>query len=277
MSGNGGGHPWTPAPEDDGAGGPESGLERGPRWVISLRAVVVVLAMAVAVAGVLWIEQAGVSNASGQLVSQNPAKLAVPPLPGATSTAGSQGASPTGRSGASEGGRPPPAAGEPPAAGDPPTAGGSILVHVVGAIKHPGVVSLTAGSRIFQALDAAGGALPTADLSALNLAAVAGDGTQIVVLTKEQAAAAVAAPGAGAGAPTGAGTPAAGSGGTALNLNTATAEQLDSLPGVGPVLAARIVAWRTDHGPFASVDELDAVSGIGTKMLATLRPLVVVQ
>ncbi|WP_171814460.1 ComEA family DNA-binding protein [Arthrobacter dokdonensis] len=265
---------WTP---DTGAAGPGTGTPegRGPRWATSLRALVVLLAMAAAAAGVLWLEQAGSSAAAAQLASQEPAKVAVPPLAAAAGTASPARTVPT---------RTAPAAGPP---GD-----GDVVVHVAGAVRHPGVYALPAGSRIQQALGAAGGVLPDGAPDALNLAAVAVDGTQILVPTRAQvlagtggagtggtgtgaAGAGTGAAGAGTGAAPGQGT--AGTPGALLNLNTATAEQLDALPGVGPVLAARVVAWRTDHGPFTSVDELDAVSGIGPKMLANIRPLVTVR
>ncbi len=252
---------------------------RGPRWIISLRALVVVLAMAVAAAGVLWLEQAASSPTDGQLAAGEAAKvdvppLDVPPLDGASSAA-------TGPSGH---GAPTPEA----EASGPPGAG-TVVVHVAGAVRHPGVYTLPSGSRIQQAIEAAGGALPTAMLDALNLAAAAADGTQILVPMLAKAGTAGAggsgagqggsgAGQGGSGAGQGvAGTAPPGSTGVPLNLNTATMEQLDALPGVGPVLAGRIVAWRSDHGLFSSVEELDAVPGIGAKMLANIRPLVTVQ
>ncbi|ALE07785.1 hypothetical protein AL755_12285 [Arthrobacter sp. ERGS1:01] len=243
---------------------------------MSLRALVVVLAMAAAAVGVLWLQQASVSDASGQLAATEPAKLAVPTLGGASAGTVAGAAAPS--SGAAPSAPIP--SGTFPSRATGPAGTGSVLVHVVGAVKHPGVVSLPAGSRVFQAIAAAGGAVPGAQLSAINLAAIAADGTQILVPTVQQAANAAAnAPvGTAAGSDAGAGTTkAAGPAAGPININTATADQLDGLPGVGPVLAGRIVAWRTDHGPFSSVDALDAVSGIGPKMLATLRPLVTVQ
>ncbi len=218
--------------------------------------------------------------------------MAVPPLAGTASPAqSSAGTAPPGQASA---GAASPARTVPtrtaPATGPP--GDGDVVVHVAGAVRHPGVYALPAGSRIQQALGAAGGALPDGVPDALNLAAVAVDGTQILVPTRAQVLAGTGGAGTGgtgtggaAGAGTGgaAGTGAApgqgpaGTPGALLNLNTATAEQLDALPGVGPVLAARVVAWRTDHGPFTSVDELDAVSGIGPKMLANIRPLVTVR
>ncbi|MDO5752431.1 ComEA family DNA-binding protein, partial [Arthrobacter sp.] len=122
-----------------------------------------------------------------------------------------------------------------------------------------------------------------AELAALNLAAPLSDGLQILVPTVEQAAAMNMYPGHGVPGPGDAANVASGSGqgsGQAgsvgpLNLNTASQSELETLPGVGPVLAERIVAWRHEHGPYPSVDALDAVNGIGTKMLAGLRELVV--
>ncbi|RAN74328.1 hypothetical protein B5P43_29120 [Bacillus sp. SRB_336] len=272
---------WTP---DTGAAGPGSGIPevRGPRWATSLRALVVLLAMAAAAAGVLWLEQAGRSAAAAQLASQEPAKVAVPPLTGPAAAGTAPPGPPPAAAGAP--GRTAPAPGRTAPATGPPGEG-DVVVHVAGAVRHPGVYALPAGSRIQQALGAAGGALPDGVPDALNLAAAAVDGTQILVPTREQVRAGTAGTGTGGAASAGSGGTGAtapgqgpaGNAGALLNLNTATAEQLDALPGVGPVLAARVVAWRTDHGPFTSVDELDAVSGIGPKLLSNIRPLVTVR
>jgi competence protein ComEA len=118
------------------------------------------------------------------------------------------------------------------------------------------------GARIADALARAGGATRKADLTAVNLAAPIADGEQVVV-PRRGAAGVVAAPGAAAGAAQG-----------PVHLNTATLEQLDGLPGVGPVTAQKILDYRTEHGAFHSVDELDAVPGIGPARLDTLRDLV---
>ncbi len=129
-----------------------------------------------------------------------------------------------------------------------------------------------------DALAAAGGALPGSDLIGLNLAQPLADGEQVVVAlpghgSVVNAATGGSGPGGGAGV-SGSGTGgAAGAGGSAsVNLNTADVTALDGLPGVGPVLAQRILDWRTQHGRFSSVDELDEVSGIGDKLLAQIRP-----
>lgn len=142
-----------------------------------------------------------------------------------------------------------------------------VAVHVVGQVRHPGVVDLPAGARVQQALAAAGGALPAADLARVNLARFVVDGEQVVVPRPGEAAALVAGPVA----------PGSGGTGTAIapvDLNAAGAADLDALPGVGPVLARRILDWRSQHGRFSSVDELGEVSGIGEAVLSRLRPLV---
>ena len=135
---------------------------------------------------------------------------------------------------------------------------GPVVVHVVGAVRRPGVYRLAPGSRARDALRRAGGARPRADLAAVNLAALLADGEQVRV--PERARPGVVAPEPSAGA-----TPAI------VHLNGATAEELDALDGIGPALAERIVAYRVAHGGFRSVDELDEVSGIGPVRLEELR------
>jgi competence protein ComEA len=152
----------------------------------------------------------------------------------------------------------------------PGEGGGEVVVHVAGAVRRPGVYRLRAGARVDDAVRRAGGALRGADLTAVNLAARAEDGRQVVVPRKTPAATGAAAGGAPAG-----GGPAAGPA-APLNLNQATAEQLDALEGIGPGLAAKIMAFREEHGGFAAVDELDRVPGIGAARLEALRELVTV-
>lgn len=147
--------------------------------------------------------------------------------------------------------------------------GGKVTVHVAGAVRRPGVYRLPAGARVNDALRRAGGARGRADLAAVNLAAKLEDGRQVLV--PERAAAGVAGATAGAAAPAGAGVAAA-----PVNLNTATLEQLDTLDGVGPGIAQRILDYREQHGGFTRVEELGEVPGIGAKRLATLTPLVTV-
>lgn len=134
-----------------------------------------------------------------------------------------------------------------------------VVVHVSGAVRRPGLVRLSSGSRVADAIAAAGGVTPRGTQESVNLARIVVDGEQIVV-TDVPATSPVALPGAPQGA--------------VIDLNAATVEQLDGLPGVGPVLAGRIVQWRTAHGRFSSIDELGEVSGIGDAILAQLRPLV---
>ena len=160
------------------------------------------------------------------------------------------------------------------------TATGVVVVHVVGAVIRSGVVRLALGSRVLDAVSAAGGPAPGADLPQLNLARVVADGEQIHVPRKGETLPPAGVPGAvGAGAAGGPATAGGGGGAAGANavpvdLNSADAATLDTLPGVGPVLAQRILDWRTEHGRFSSVDELGEVSGIGDKLLAQIGPKV---
>jgi competence protein ComEA len=149
-----------------------------------------------------------------------------------------------------------------PAGGASPGAGGSVTVDIAGKVRRPGVATLPAGSRVVDALKEAGGVRGGVDLSALNLARVLVDGEQILVGRD-------AAPG---GLAASASTAAPDASGALVNINTATTEQLDTLPGVGPVTAQKILDWRAAHGAFSSVDELLEVDGIGEKTLADLAP-----
>ena len=148
-------------------------------------------------------------------------------------------------------GRPTEQAVAPPPVTSSSSSSAQVVVDVAGRVRRPGLVRLPAGSRVDDAIRAAGGVLPGATTDALNLAARLQDGQQVLV-----------------GAPAG---PAARASNALLDLNTATAQDLDALPGVGPVLADRIVAWRTEHGRFGSVDQLREVSGIGEAKYQTLK------
>jgi competence protein ComEA len=142
-----------------------------------------------------------------------------------------------------------------------------VVVDVVGAVRRPGLYRLERGARIADAVARAGGATRKAELASVNLAAPLADGEQVVV--PERGAPGAAAP-AGAGGTTAApGTPAG-----PVHLSTATLEQLDSLPGIGPVTAQKILDYRAKHGAFSSTDELDAVPGIGPARMDQLRDLV---
>lgn len=152
-----------------------------------------------------------------------------------------------------------------------PSAAAIVLVHVVGQVRRPGVVRLAAGARVQDAVAAAGGATARADLAALNLARPVQDGEQVVVPRPGQVVAGASGP---APAAPGAAAATGGPVGAPVDLNAATPDQLDALPGIGPVLAGRIVDYRSQHGRFTSVDELGDVSGIGDALLERLRPLV---
>ncbi|GAA2729679.1 ComEA family DNA-binding protein [Cellulomonas aerilata] len=243
------------------------------RWFLGVRhAVVAGVAVAVLTAGVVLRATAEVprtvpppaSAAASAVGAARPgddgtpdvvaADAEVPPAPAPGSADGGPSPSPAGGSGAV----PAPA----------PTA--RVVVHVVGQVSTPGVVDLPVGARVGDALAAAGGATPTADLSGVNLARVLVDGEQVVVPAPGDAPV-PAVEGAGGG-------PGAASGGTAatgpVDLNTAGAAELDGLPGIGPVLAQRILEWRTEHGPFRDVEELGEVAGIGDTLLGRLRTMV---
>jgi competence protein ComEA len=140
-----------------------------------------------------------------------------------------------------------------------------LFVHVVGAVRRPGLYRLREGSRIADAVTRAGGATRKADMSLVNLAAPVSDGVQVVV--PRRAAAAAAQGGAAAASPATAPT-------GPVQLSTATLEQLDALPGIGPVTAQKILDYRQENGGFASVDELDAVPGIGPARMEELREVV---
>ena len=139
----------------------------------------------------------------------------------------------------------------------PPTAGGQVTVYVSGAVASPGVLTLPASSRIIDAIDAAGGALPDADLDSLNLARVLVDGEHIRLTHAGQSPDADAANEATA---------------SCVRLDTASEKDLQTLPGIGPALASRIIQYRTTHPRITSVDALDEVPGIGPALIEKIRP-----
>ena len=150
-----------------------------------------------------------------------------------------------------------------------PAAVRKLVVHVVGAVREPGLYRLPEGSRVDDAIRRAGGAKRKAALELVNLAAPVADGQQVVVPARASAGAAPA-PAGGADASSGV----AGAPGGRVHLNSATLEELDALPGIGPVTAQKILDYRTEHGAFSSVEELDAVPGIGPARLEQLKELV---
>ncbi len=224
----------------------------GARWQPGRAAVLGVVAVALLAAAVFGVRVAWARAADQAAVV----------VPGGGARAGPVGVS----SAVAAVGLPAGAAGVPSPVGADAAPGAEVVVHVVGQVRRPGVRHLPAGSRVADAVAAAGGATSKADLGAVNLARVLVDGEQVRVPARGEAVAPTGAGGAAGGPP----------GGGRVPLNTADAAALDTLPGVGPVLAARIVEWRTSHGRFTSVDELAEVSGIGEKLLAQLRPLVTV-
>jgi competence protein ComEA len=152
---------------------------------------------------------------------------------------------------------------------DATTPQGPVFVHVAGWVRRPGVYELQAGARVVDALERAGGPKRNADLTSINLAAPLADGQQILIAKEGEG------PGRG---PSGVGYGPAGgeAAGELINVNTATLDQLETLPGIGPALGQRIIDYREQHGPFTSVDELVNVSGIGEKRLEDMRPKVTV-
>jgi competence protein ComEA len=152
-----------------------------------------------------------------------------------------------------------------PSAAASPSADATIVVDVVGRVRRPGIATLPTGSRVVDALRAAGGARRGVSLTSLNLARVLVDGEQIAVGVRAAAsgvaASAASAPGASTATPL-------------VDINTADQTQLESLPGIGPVTAAAILKWRSDNGSFASVDQLLDVSGIGDVTLSRIAPFV---
>jgi competence protein ComEA len=137
----------------------------------------------------------------------------------------------------------------------------SVVVDVAGAVARPGLYHLRSGARVADAIARAGGLTRRAERTAVNLAAPISDGQQVLVAAKGSGGGGPAAPGSPAGGP--------------VSLSSATAEQLDALPGIGPVTAQKIIGYRQQHGPFPSVEALDAIPGIGPARIADLKGLVV--
>lgn len=265
----------------------QPGTTRSTRWGLSPR--VLLLVAVLALVAVVWgVTQFSAAPRAEQVASPSASAESVQAVgaqqsPGAQSTA-QPGANP---SESAQGG----ASGE-----------ATVRVHVAGAVNNPGVYTLPAQGRAVDAIAAASGAAADADLDRVNLAGALSDGVQIYVPHRGETAAPVQIQPNGGTANTGQGNAANGAaqngasqGGTQpqpartltpagsaqkgtapVNINTATAEELQTLPRIGPAMAQRIIAWREAHGGFRSVDELDAVPGIGPSMLENLRPLVTV-
>ena len=268
----------------------QPGTTRSARWGLSPR--VLLLVAVLALVAVVWgvtqfsaaprAEQVASPSASAESVQAVGAQQSPGTQPGTQSTA-QPGANP---SESAQGG----ASGE-----------ATVRVHVAGAVNNPGVYTLPAQGRAVDAIAAASGAAADADLDRVNLAGALSDGVQIYVPHRGETAAPAQIQPNGGTANAGQGNAANGAaqngaaqnnapqpartltpagsaqkGSTPVNINTATAEELQTLPRIGPAMAQRIIAWREAHGGFRSVDELDAVPGIGPSMLENLRPLVTV-
>ena len=260
----------------------QPGTTRSTRWGLSPR--VLLLVAVLALVAVVWgVTQFSAAPRAEQVASPSASAESVQAVgaqqsPGAQSTA-QPGAHP---SESAQGG---------------PSGEATVRVHVAGAVNNPGVYTLPAQGRAVDAIAAASGAAADADLDRVNLAGALSDGVQIYVPHRGETAAPTQIQPNGGTANTGQGNAANGAsqggtqpqpartltpagsaqkGSTPVNINTATAEELQTLPRIGPAMAQRIIAWREAHGGFRSVDELDAVPGIGPSMLENLRPLVTV-
>lgn len=276
-------HRWDTEPS--AADDPGTRLPIRRRWQLSFRAAVLAVSLLLGTAAAFAVFR------GGDDIEVSSVELDPPQAGDAPSTGGGHSGSPVPGDVAGE------AVGTPTgsAAGNNSSSGNEtpavvpavLVVHIAGAVMHPGVVRVPAGSRTVDAVDAAGGAAPDADLAAVNLAAALQDGAMVLVprIGDPPRPVSAAQPpdgglGSGTGRGTGTGTEAGtGAGSTAgalINLNTASVQELDTLPRVGPVIAERIVAWRQAHGAFSRPEDLDAVPGIGETMLAALLPLITV-
>lgn len=261
----------------------QPGTTRSTRWGLSPR--VLLLVAVLALVAVVWgVTQFSAAPRAEQLASPSASAESVQAVGAQQSPGAQSSAQPSANpSESAQGG----ASGE-----------ATVRVHVAGAVNNPGVYTLPAQGRAVDAIAAASGAAADADLDRVNLAGALSDGVQIYVPHRGETAAPAQIQPNGGTANAGQGNAANGAaqnnaaqpqpartltssgstqkGSTSVNINTATAEELQSLPRIGPAMAQRIIAWREAHGGFRSVDELDAVPGIGPSMLENLRPLVTV-
>jgi competence protein ComEA len=273
---------WPPGQDDEPAPEPPAGPVTTARWDVPGRAAVAIGILALLIIAIVVAMQVRGGSSPGTVVTGADSPFAassttVPstegPSTGLSSTAGPDTAVATPLPGGAQ-----PIGSAAPGPAQPSTA--MVQVYVVGQVKQPGVVSLAPGARVQDALNAAGGETDRADLTVMNLARKVVDGERILVprpgekVPTEEPIPPGAVSGAGAG--TGGSTDGGGGAvpGSPVDLNTATVAELDALPGVGPVIAGRIVAWRQQNGNFKTVDDLGEVSGIGDATLEKLRPLV---
>lgn len=273
----------------------QPGTTRSARWGLSPR--VLLLVAVLALVAVVWgVTQFSAAPRAEQVASPGASAESVQAVGAQQSPGAQSGAQSTVQSAAQPGANPSESA-QGGASGE-----GTVRVHVAGAVNNPGVYTLPAQGRAVDAIAAASGAAADADLDRVNLAGALSDGVQIYVPHRGETAAPAQIQPNGGTANAGQGNAANGAaqngasqggtqpqpartltpagsaqkGSTPVNINTATAEELQTLPRIGPAMAQRIIAWREVHGGFRSVDELDAVPGIGPSMLENLRPLVTV-
>ena len=274
----------------------QPGTTRSARWGLSPR--VLLLVAVLALVAVVWgVTQFSAAPRAEQVASPGASAESVQAV-GAQQSPGTQpGTQSAAQSTAQPGARPSESAQGGGASGE-----ATVRVHVAGAVNNPGVYTLPAQGRAVDAIAAASGAAADADLDRVNLAGALSDGVQIYVPHRGETAAPAQIQPNGGTANAGQGNAANGAaqngasqggtqpqpartltpagsaqkGSTPVNINTATAEELQTLPRIGPAMAQRIIAWREAHGGFRSVDELDAVPGIGPSMLENLRPLVTI-
>ena len=273
----------------------QPGTTRSTRWGLSPR--VLLLVAVLALVAVVWgVTQFSAAPRAEQVASPSTSPSASAESVQAVGTQQSPGAQSAAQSTAQPGANPS-ASAQGGASGE-----GTVRVHVAGAVNNPGVYTLPAQGRAVDAIAAASGAAADADLDRVNLAGALSDGVQIYVPHRGETAAPAQIQPNGGTANAGQGNAANGAaqngasqggtqpqpartltpagsaqkGSTPVNINTATAEELQALPRIGPAMAQRIIAWREAHGGFRSVDELDAVPGIGPSMLENLRPLVTI-
>ena len=274
----------------------QPGTTRSARWGLSPR--VLLLVAVLALVAVVWgVTQFSAAPRAEQVASPSTSPSASAESVQAVGAQQSPGAQPGTQSTAQPGANPSESAQGGGASGET-----TVRVHVAGAVNNPGVYTLPAQGRAVDAIAAASGAAADADLDRVNLAGALSDGVQIYVPHRGETAAPAQIQPNGGTANAGQGNAANGAaqngasqggtqpqpartltpagsaqkGSTPVNINTATAEELQTLPRIGPAMAQRIIAWREAHGGFRSVDELDAVPGIGPSMLENLRPLVTV-
>ncbi|WP_314067955.1 ComEA family DNA-binding protein [Rothia mucilaginosa] len=274
----------------------QPGTTRSTRWGLSPR--VLLLVAVLALVAVVWgVTQFSAAPRAEQVASPSTSPSASAESVQAVGAQQSPGAQPGTQSTAQPGANPSESAQGGGASGET-----TVRVHVAGAVNNPGVYTLPAQGRAVDAIAAASGAAADADLDRVNLAGALSDGVQIYVPHRGETAAPAQIQPNGGTANAGQGNAANGAsqngasqggtqphpartltpagsaqkGSTPVNINTATAEELQTLPRIGPAMAQRIIAWREAHGGFHSVDELDAVPGIGPSMLENLRPLVTV-